>query len=290
MRCDQVLHKLFCPRVRFLRRVALVWALTQATLWGSQPAVALTNQVVMFTGFLANLDTNSGMDFLNATLADEIPDYLGQVFEWDEQEQAFDWIQQQASDRATLVLIGHSFGGSSALQVANNYLKPIGVAVDLTIQIDSVTNFDGGVNNLLPSNVDVGLNYYQISTGFFEPQGEDFVVGATNINVEVLFGDPSITHTSIDNDPRLFDLIGQNILDNLNEASADFDLDGDVDGADFLRWQRGGSPRAFSASDLALWQTEYGGTPLNAMAAVVPEPSGVVVVLVLGGVLALRRL
>jgi hypothetical protein len=66
---------------------------------------------------------------------------------------------------------------------------------------------------------------------------------------------------------------------NAQEETGDFDGDGDVDGRDFLRWQRGGSPNPFSASDLALWQDEYGGGPLGAIAAV-PEPSAFVLSLV----------
>lgn len=55
--------------------------------------------------------------------------------------------------------------------------------------------------------------------------------------------------------------------------SGDFDVDGDVDGRDFLAWQRGESPEPFSAEDLALWQAEYGkGDSLRANVAV-PEPS-----------------
>jgi hypothetical protein len=41
---------------------------------------------------------------------------------------------------------------------------------------------------------------------------------------------------------------------------ADFDGDGDVDGADFLVWQRGGSPNPLSSSDLANWQASFGDT------------------------------
>jgi probable HAF family extracellular repeat protein len=54
----------------------------------------------------------------------------------------------------------------------------------------------------------------------------------------------------------------------------DFDFDLDVDGDDFLLWQRGGSPTPFSATDLADWETYYGQSwpaPLAASAAV-PEP------------------
>ncbi len=53
----------------------------------------------------------------------------------------------------------------------------------------------------------------------------------------------------------------------------DFDADGDVDGADFLLWQRGGSPptNPLNGSDLALWETNFGGTPSVTLA--IPEPS-----------------
>jgi hypothetical protein len=218
---------MLCPtRLFFLSLASSLWIVP-----GSDPDVAaMTNQVALFTGFAAG--PGAGMDILQSELSTiGIPNYEGMVFEWTQQQDAFDWIQQR-SDRSTLVLIGHSFGGNSALQLANDFLKPAGVDIDLTIQIDSVANFGSGWNDQLPTNVDVGINYYQISTGLFEPQGEDNVQGATNINVEVLFDDTSITHTSIDNDARLHALIGQNITDNLNYVRGDTDRDGDVDNTD----------------------------------------------------------
>lgn len=55
--------------------------------------------------------------------------------------------------------------------------------------------------------------------------------------------------------------------------SADFDEDGDVDGRDFLAWQRGESPDPFSAADLAHWQAQYGTTTELANQTSVPEPA-----------------
>jgi pimeloyl-ACP methyl ester carboxylesterase len=245
------------------------------------PGFAATTQVVLFTGFLAGPGPNTGMDLLNTRLAAAgIPDYLGQVFEWDEHDAAFDWVELHTASRGTLVLVGHSFGGNSALQLADDYLSSLNVTVDLTVQIDPVKNLFTGANDVLPDNVEVGFNYYQISTGFLEPQGEDVVNGATNINAEVLFNDNTITHTSIDDDARLHARIATNILANLNPASADFDNDGDVDGRDFLVWQRGGSPGSFSAGDLSLWQSQYGNPALNADAVAVPEPGALVLLAV----------
>ena len=51
----------------------------------------------------------------------------------------------------------------------------------------------------------------------------------------------------------------------------DFDFDGDVDGNDFLIWQRGGSPNGINSGDLADWQAGY-GAPITATSAAVPEP------------------
>jgi GH25 family lysozyme M1 (1,4-beta-N-acetylmuramidase) len=70
--------------------------------------------------------------------------------------------------------------------------------------------------------------------------------------------------------------------------TADFDADGDVDGKDFLAWQRGsgmasGATRsqgdanyngAVTSADLAVWQSQYGGGLLGAV-GVVPEPGAV---------------
>ena len=70
----------------------------------------------------------------------------------------------------------------------------------------------------------------------------------------------------------------------------DFDSDGDVDGADFLRWQRefgvmvephgsgadGDGSGQVDAGDLAIWQQHYGGTAvLKASVQTIPEPVSV---------------
>ncbi len=59
----------------------------------------------------------------------------------------------------------------------------------------------------------------------------------------------------------------------ISTVLGDFDFDGDVDGRDFLIWQRGGSPAPLSAGDLATWQANYGGGSLRANSVAVPEPT-----------------
>lgn len=60
------------------------------------------------------------------------------------------------------------------------------------------------------------------------------------------------------------------------DVTGDFDSDGDVDGRDFLDWQRGDSPNGtaggpISARDLADWQSGYDAFPLTASATAVPR-------------------
>jgi hypothetical protein len=69
----------------------------------------------------------------------------------------------------------------------------------------------------------------------------------------------------------------------------DFNGDKTVDGADFLRWQRGESPTPLSQSDLNVWRSNFGQSLLATPAvATVPEPSGAWAILV-GSALLMRR-
>lgn len=57
--------------------------------------------------------------------------------------------------------------------------------------------------------------------------------------------------------------------------AGDFDLDGDVDGADFLHWQRNDG----SAAGLTAWQNTYSGpVPQTASSAAVPEPNALMLI------------
>lgn len=59
-------------------------------------------------------------------------------------------------------------------------------------------------------------------------------------------------------------------------TNGDYDHDQQVDGADYLLWQTGGSPNDFSVDDLASWTSNFGTTypPLASIALEnVPEPT-----------------
>jgi hypothetical protein len=81
------------------------------------------------------------------------------------------------------------------------------------------------------------------------------------------------------------------LVDDSAATLGDFDSDGDVDGTDFLVWQRGESPSPLSVEDLSNWQYNFGAMPFLGTSHSVPEPSAAALLLLglLGGRLALRR-
>lgn len=154
---------------------------------------------VFFRGFNAPVGT-SGMDNLEAHLfaafgGDPIRPFSTGVFNWTDQQQAFDFVDS-FSDIDCVVLAGHSFGANSAIEFTTDFLEPAGVSVDVLVQFDSV----GANDDVLPPSVTQGFNYHQVSTGFFEPQGESNVQGSTNVYVEQEYSvpDTAISHTEID--------------------------------------------------------------------------------------------
>ncbi len=84
-------------------------------------------------------------------------------------------------------------------------------------------------------------------------------------------------------------------------VTGDFDQDGDLDGADFLDWQRGlgGTTLAgigdgnhdgqVTAADLALWENQFGAAAALAKVQAVPEPTTLGMGLMFAIAIALRR-
>lgn len=80
---------------------------------------------------------------------------------------------------------------------------------------------------------------------------------------------------------------------------ANFNQDGDVDGTDFLAWQRGfgvgstlaqgdaNGDRVVDAADLTVWENQFGRSSLSAFATV-PEPTSGVLLLGVAGLGMIR--
>lgn len=79
-------------------------------------------------------------------------------------------------------------------------------------------------------------------------------------------------------------------VESANEGNADYDDDGDVDGADFLIWQKtlgsetelaadGNQDGKVDAADLELWKTQFGASAASSAVVAVPEPVGTTIAL-----------
>jgi hypothetical protein len=138
----------------------------------------------------------------------------------------------------------------------------------LAVDLASETSFD--VLNVLGSATLDGT--LDISLLGFEPTESDtFTIltttGGIIDNGLVVTGGTGLSYS----------VVGNNLVLSFQESlPGDFDGDGDVDGRDFLAWQRGSSPSPFSSIDLAAWQSAYNGGALAA-ATTVPEPTCLVI-------------
>ena len=160
-------------------------------------------------------------------------------------------------------------------QDANHYYF-----VNFNERQDAATNtikkFDNGVETDLASFGNATLileaTKYEIKvvrTGDLIEVYRDSVLLASITDSSYLGGQMGLASK---NDGVAFDnLVVNNIIDN----GADFDADGDVDGADFLDWQRGfGSTHV--AADLTEWKDNFGSSTSSASASTGEVPHAVV--------------
>ncbi|MBN2473333.1 MAG: hypothetical protein JXB62_01895 [Pirellulales bacterium] len=137
--------------------------------------------------------------------------------------------------------------------------------------------------------IDGGL-FVSVDNAFLPTLGDAFTILTADGGVSGAFASTSL--------PTLANGLGLNVsyhatsVDLLvtSNLAGDYNNDGTVDGADFLKWQRGESPKPLSASDLADWQANFGlGSATLSSAVAVPEPAAVALVLIgLLGVAAYR--
>lgn len=121
----------------------------------------------------------------------------------------------------------------------------------------------------------------------------DFEIPATDSNGAAV--NYITTVTFLDNKTTVTPSQGTLFLDDFSlevmptTAPGDFDEDGDVDGKDFLKWQRGESPNPGSEQDLQDWKDHQGATPTQTEElSAVPEPKSGILLLATGTILAIR--
>ena len=129
---------------------------------------------------------------------------------------------------------------------------------------------------------DDGSDMYIALTSWNSGPTSDGGVQASHPREVSYAGSHPTWHTLEEVDRAFFRGMGYTL--STSTPNADFNQDGDVDGSDFLAWQKGESPIPQSAEELGLWESQYGSTaPSNAVAAVpTPEPSTLLLVSLAG--------
>jgi hypothetical protein len=200
---------------------------------------------------------------------------IGWLFE---RFQQWDTVNQVATNSAKLSLVDFGEGGNSVPTAADKTWN--------IIETFELTPAQAGWHKLAldydPATGVVTATFDQ-QTRTFTPanhSAENPMLGTFFSGYrEGLTGVPA--NNTVNNVPRArpatWDMISMGTVEN-----ADFDGDGDVDGADFLTWQRnvgtnGGQSQgnangqgAIDGADLAIWKAQFGpGTPVSA----IPEPN-----------------
>lgn len=181
--------------------------------------------------------------------------------------------------------------GTSAgsLEVTGNYAQNIGGT--LRMEITSASSHDrllvGGAL-MAGGSLDIDLlSYDPVAGDTFDLF--DFAVSMGEFTVEL----PALNAGLVWDDSNLLGNGELSVVAAVIEENADFDEDGDVDGRDFLIWQRGYSESGtalfadgdangdgnVNGTDLAIWQAQYGlQSGISATQSTIPEPSATLLV------------
>jgi hypothetical protein len=175
----------------------------------------------------------------------------------------FDWLNGSYD-----VYIDNTIGGTSASDV--DYFTFTGLTsgssffaevTDATSGFDSILGWFDGTGNLIESDDNDGFESLSLINGVVPANGQ-LTFAVTGYNDLGFVGNHS-EDASYSLEVTLFSA----------SHPGDFDNDDDVDGRDFLRWQRKQSPNNGSLADLQAWQTNYGYNGLLVAVQAVPEPA-----------------
>ena len=164
----------------------------------------------------------SGLDAIALTIRSRDNSSIAKMFHPGQSEAVYNWICMQYCVGDMLIIAGHSAGGGDAQDVA--WLCEAGnVPVQILVQIDSIELGIFEDDKIIPSNVTYAYNYFQDESALVV-RGEDGVYAddstktqVANIDINGPIGpipnDPDnyAPHMNIDNDPRVWGEVANNI-------------------------------------------------------------------------------
>jgi hypothetical protein len=165
---------------------------------GATPQV----RIYMMRGLLGIFSL--GIDSLAKRLREQ--GYNPRIFGWDQWGTIASEIlaNNRAGETGQIILIGHSLGSDSTIQVASAVRQA-------NIPIDLIVTFDITQPLRVPSNVQRFINYYQ-DNGFGKVAQPGYGFTGELVNVD-LTADRTITHGNIDEIPRLQQLVVDKVFD-----------------------------------------------------------------------------
>jgi hypothetical protein len=235
----------------------------------------------LYIGNVSNNSTNGRLEIVGSTASIQIGQLENAAGGASGVRETIFW-QADAGGMTTLVITGSGPLASNFVQLQD----PIELAANtgagatlsgdgVALELDLSAYAGSGPLTLIDNRTAESI------TGFFERDSsfDLFEEGAQIIGTGY-FGTVSISYAGGDGNDVVLNLLAGTV------ASGDFDDDGDVDGADFLTWQRGvganggataaqgdaNGDGAVNEADFNIWKTQF-GSPANLQAAnLVPEP------------------
>ncbi|WP_168205213.1 autotransporter-associated beta strand repeat-containing protein [Bythopirellula goksoeyrii] len=168
-------------------------------------------------------------------------------------------------------------GTSTGMTISGNYIQQANSFLEMQLSSSEQNTLLVSSTATLAGNLSV-----ELMNGFIPQASDNFTILSAGNLINTFAGLPDGSRINTVNGIGSFaidyDYLNDQVVlsDFMAGIAGDFDSDGDVDGRDFLIWQR--NP---SVGNLADWQSNYGapGSALAASTSVVPEPSSLVLLI-----------
>jgi hypothetical protein len=279
---------------RCLRRSSWIWS--AVVLLTVQPASAITlGQIDDFEdGTIANWKTPGGfVTFTNVNDAGPMgagdnalnADIPSRLVITNDMQWAGNYVAAGVTQISLDLRHQYNFPLAMRIGIGNGPISPGGTGDTYVTNYSLAAPNDGQWHHLV----------FNVSAGNFEPSDgnsppSDAAAALANVTHFRLLHNPTPMDFRGDFAAGTLQVDNIQALGDAPADDADFDGDNDVDGQDFLIWQRGlgvGTTLAagdadgngmVDAADLAVWKSQFGGGASVAAVGAVPEPSGLALI------------